>query len=338
MQNKFAIAFAFALLASPAWAAGGYSVVPLISDQAGVAPVQDTDLINPWGAAQLNDGAPVWVSDQGSGKSTFYDRTSGDKESPVVAIPHGLPTGIVAAPSGINFNIQGGRSYFLFDSISGAITGWVPAIDNFNALIAVDNSAAGSVYTGLALDATNKHLLAADFANNQVEIYDTTFKKLGHFEDTSVPKGYGPFNVAILNGKVYVAYAKKPKGKIADGVAPAAKGSAKGFVDTFTLDGSGPTRLIAGAPLNSPWGMAIAPSSFGTFSGALLVGNFGNGTINAFDKDTGALLGAVASKKGKALKIDGLWSLDPGPGQGQVQFTAGPGGETHGLIGMIKPN
>ncbi|HWA88817.1 MAG TPA: TIGR03118 family protein [Rhizomicrobium sp.] len=339
MKKDFVFAIAFALLASPVWAAGGYKVVPLVSDQAGVAPVTDTDLVNPWGAAQLSDGAPIWVSDNGTAKSTFYDRINGTKETPIVAIPHGLPTGVVAVPTGINFQIQGGRSYFLFDSISGAITGWVPAVDNFNALIALDNSANGSVYTGLALDATNKHLLAADFVNNQVEIYDQSFAKIGHFEDHDVPKTYGPFNVAVLNGKVYVAYAKKRKpGGVQRGIAPVERATGKGFVDIFALDGTFQTRLVSGAPLNAPWGMAIAPQNFGSLAGALLVGNFGNGGINAFDKDTGASLGPVVNKHGKPIKIDGLWALDPGPGKAQVQFTAGPVFETHGLIGAIKPN
>lgn len=339
MKTRIGFAIALALLASPSWAAGGYKVVPLVSDQPGVAPVQDTDLVNPWGAAQLNDGAPIWVSDNGSGESTFYDRLTGTKQAPVVAVPHGLPTGIVAVPNNINFQIGGGRSYFLFDSISGVISGWVPLVDNTNALIALDNAANGSVYTGLALDTTNKHLLAADFVNNQIEVYDTSFTKIGHFEDTDVPKSYGPFNVAVLNGEVYVAYAKKRKpGGKARGIAPVTPGTGKGFVDVFTLDGTFQTRLISGGSLNAPWGMTIAPQSFGTLAGALLVGNFGNGGINAYDKDTGASLGPVASKKGKALKIDGLWALDAGPGKSQVQFTAGPVFETHGLIGAIKAN
>lgn len=336
MKARIGFAFAFSLLASQALAAG-YTMTPLVSDQPGVAPVTDPDLINPWGAAQIADTAPIWVSDNGTAKSTFYDRNSGSK-SPTVVATHALPTGIVAPPSGSNFLIQGSRATFLFVTILGFIEGWVSTIDPNNALVAVDNSANGKVYTGVAVDGTNKHLLAADFVGNEIEIYDTGFNKIGSFHDTDVPKSYGPFNVAVINGKIYVAYAKKRKPGGDARHAPVVPGAGKGFVDIFDLSGNFQTRLISGSPLSAPWGMAIAPDNFGEFAGKLLVGNFGNGQINAFDKDTGAFAGTVSKKNGKALKISGLWAIDPGPGKDRIQFTAGVGDELHGLIGTIKPN
>jgi len=332
------LSLGLALLASSAFAAGtGYKIVPLVSDIPGMAPNTDSDLVNPWGLAQLNDSAPVWVSDNGTDKSTFYDRGTGTKEFPVVAIPLGAPTGIAAVPNGIDFNLtennNTGRSIFLFDTESGAIEGWVPSVDANNAIIGYNGSSQGSVYKGLALDTVNKHLLAADFANNQVQIFDTTFTPIGSFTDNALPKRFAPFNVAILNGKVYVAFAKREKG----GTDEVDK-KGFGYVDVFDTSGVLQTRLIQNGLLDAPWGMAIAPSGFGAFAGALLVGNFGDGRINAYDPNTGAFLGTLANRHGKALKIDGLWGLDPGPGTATVTFSAGLNGEADGLLGLIQPN
>lgn len=335
MKAQIGFALTLALLASPAMAVG-YKIVPQISDQAGVAPVQDTDLVNPWGLAQLNDSAPVWTSDNGTDKSTFYDRVSGTKESPVVSVPS-APTGIVAAPSGVNFivteNGNNGRCYFIFDTESGVVSCWATLLDNLNAITGYDGSAQHSAYKGLALDATNKHLFTADFKNNRVQIIDTSWNQIGSFTDPSLPKNFAPFNVQVLNGKLYVAFAKRAKHSIDE-----LHGKGLGYIDVFDLGGNLLTHLVANGNLNAPWGMAIAPSSFGEFSGALLVGNFGDGRINAYDPATGDFLGTLSNKKGKPIKIDGLWALDAGPGHAAVQFSAGPDDETHGLIGAIKPN
>jgi uncharacterized protein (TIGR03118 family) len=341
MKASFGIAFALLLTTTPVFAAG-YNVTNLVSNQAGVAMQTDADLINPWGLAQTSDTAPVWTSDNGSAKSTFYARTTGLKQAPVVAIPHGLPTGIVAVPNGINFNLtegSTGRALFLFDTISGAIEGWVPNVDETNAIIGVDNASQGAVYTGLGLDPTTKRLFAANFAKNTVEIYDTTFAKTGSFTDPNLPKKFGPFNVTVLNGKVYVAYSKQQKNhaRLAkDGGVARAKTA--GIVDVFDTSGNLLQRLITGGHLNAPWGMAIAPSGFGQFAGALLVGNFGNGTINAYNVTTGDYLGTVGNKKGKALKFSGLWAIDPGQGNSTVTISAGVDSEAGGLIALITPN
>jgi uncharacterized protein (TIGR03118 family) len=335
MKAQLGLSFALMLAATPALAAG-YSITNLVSNQVGVAKMQDTDLVNPWGLCQDSDADPVWTSDNGSDKSTFYNRTSGLKQFPVVAIPHGVPTGCVSVPVGINFtmteNALSGRAYFLFDSEAGAISGWAPGVDQNNAIIGYDGASKGAVYKGLALDTTNKHLLAANFAKNKVEIFDTTFAQIGSFTDADLPKKYSPFNVAVLKGAVYVAFALIGK----HGVEK--HGAGLGYVDVFDLGGNLQTRLISNGALNAPWGMAIAPASWGTFANALLVGNFGDGHINAYDSTSGAFLGTVGNKKGKALKIDGLWALDPGPGKSTVTFSAGPDQEANGLIGLIKPN
>lgn len=335
MKAPILFALSMSLAATTAHAAG-YNVTNLVSNQAGVATQQDTDLVNAWGLCQVSDSAPVWTSDNGSNKSTFYDRTTGLKQSPVVAIPNGVPTGCVAVPTGINFNLTenglSGRAYFLFDSESGFITGWSPVVDENNAVVGYDGSANGSIYKGLALDATNKHLLAADFKNNQVEIFDTSFHKLAGFTDTSLPKKFAPFNVAVIGSSVYVAFAKQGKG--GDEVDK----PGLGYVDIFDLNGNLQKQFIAGTPLDAPWGMAVAPASWGDFAGDFLVGNFGDGKINAFDPTTGAYVGTVGNKKGKALKLDGLWAIDPGPGKSTVTISAGPDGETNGLIALIKPN
>jgi uncharacterized protein (TIGR03118 family) len=338
MKSVIGIALGVAMVATPVFAASKtYSVTNLVSDQPSMAMVQDTDLINPWGLAQASDGAPVWSSDQGTSKSTFYDRTTGEKQLPVVAVPGG-PTGIVAVPSNAAFTIGGGHPFFLFDTLGGKIYGWVPSVDENNALLAVDRSAQGAVYTGLAFDTTNKHLLAADFGAGTVEIFDTGYNLLSSFTDPNLPKKFAPFNVQVLGGKVYVAYALPPKHHAAGERLFPRAGKSKGFVDVFDLSGNLQTTLISGGHLNAPWGLAIAPSSFGKYSNKLLVGNFGDGTINAYDPTTGDFLGTLKGTNNKPLQYDALWSLDPGPGKSSVTFSAGLTGEIHGLIGVIKPN
>jgi uncharacterized protein (TIGR03118 family) len=335
MRVSFGLALALALAASPAFAAG-YKVIPQVSDQPGVAPVQDTDLVNPWGLAQAGDAFPVWTSDNGTDKSTFYDRTSGAKQSPVVAVPV-APTGIVAVPISAGFQVTVGATKgncdFAFDTESGIISCWAPSLDNLNAITGYDGSAEHSAYKGLAIDTANKHLLTADFANNRVQIIDNKWTQIGSFKDAALPKSFAPFNVQVLNGKLYVTFAKRAKGSIDE-----VHGKGLGYVDVFDLSGNLQTHLIANGLLNAPWGMTIAPQTFGAFAGALLVGNFGDGHINAYDATTGDFLGTLGNTKGKPLKIDGLWALDAGPGKSNVQFSAGPGDETHGLIGLITPN
>lgn len=337
MKNSLGIAIGIALIASSSYAAHlpaatTFQIVPLVSDQAGIAPNTDPDLVNPWGLSQ-QPGGPLWVSDNGTDLSTLYDRTTGVKQALIVAIPHGAPTGQVYAPTGFNVTEGGltGHSAFIFDTESGFIEGWAPSVDATNAVVAVDHSAQGSVYKGLALS-TTPSLYAADFVNNEVEIYDSKFNQTKKFTDGDLPKNYAPFNVAFLNNNIYVAFAKREKHGFDE-----LHGKGLGYVDIFNTKGKLIKRLIANGKLNAPWGLAIAPSSFGTFAGSLLVGNFGDGKINAYDATTGSFIGTLGDSDGKPLVIDGLWALDPGPGNA-VTFSAGPDDESHGLIGLIQPN
>jgi uncharacterized protein (TIGR03118 family) len=246
----------------------------------------------------------------------------------------GAPTGTVAVPPGAGFQItEDGRSAnssFIFDTEGGTILGWSSSVDPDNAVVAVDNSANGSVYKGLAIDGTSKQLYAADFVNNEVQIFDNTFTQTSSFTDPELPRRYAPFNVQLLNGKLYVAFAKRERGG-SDEVA----GAHLGFVDVFDTSGNLLQRLVSKERLNAPWGLTIAPTGFGDLAGALLVGNFGDGRINAYDPNTGQYLGTLRGTDGRRLSIDGLWAVDSGPATNQITFTAGPQDETHGLLGLI---
>jgi uncharacterized protein (TIGR03118 family) len=224
-----------------------------------------------------------------------------------------------------------GESLFLFDTESGAIEGWNSSVDLNNAIVAYDGSAAGSVYKGLAYDPASNHIFAADFHNNKIEIRDNTFALVKAFTDRNLPKRYAPFDVAVFNGKLYVAFALRQRHGNDE-----VDGKGLGYIDVFTTKGKFVKTLIANGPLNAPWGLAIAPSSFGSLAGALLVGNFGDGHISAFDANTGALLETLHSSRHKEISIDGLWALDD-TGNGSITFSSGPGGEAHGLVGLITP-
>ena len=308
-----------------------FTVNKLVSDQSGVAANTDPELVNPWGISHQPSGSP-WVSDNGSDKSTVYDANSGTKQLSVNVT--GAPTGTVYAPIGSGFSVtEGGKSgdsEFLFDTEAGTIEGWAPGVDFASAVVAVDNSGRGSVYKGLAI--SGKQIYAADFANNQVQIYDNTFKQVGKFTDSSLPKRFAPFNATLLNGKVFVAFAKREKHGTDE-----LHGKGLGYVDVFDTSGNLESHLISNGKLNAPWGMTIAPAGFGKFAGKLLVGNFGDGKINVFDPTSGDYLGALKGSDGKPISIDGLWALDSGP-LSKVSFTAGPDDETHGLFGTISAN
>src|SRR5262245_60386426 len=347
----------------------------LVSDLAGVAMSQDPHLVNPWGISASATG-PFWVSDNNAGVSTLYN-TAGTPQSLVVSIPSpGDPTGDSGTPTGTVFNIaQGSGAFkitdgtntapaiFLFATEDGTIVGWNPGVNppgidpataGTHGIIAVDNStnpsaADGAVYKGLAIatDAAGvTRLYATNFRSGQVEVFDTSFKPAtlpaGAFTDPDLPRGYAPFNVQALGDRIYVTYAKQDEDREDDVAGPH-----HGFVDVFNLDGTpglpgGAVRLVSRGPLDSPWGLALAPDSFGSLSGALLVGNFGNGHINAFNPTTGAFLGELKDPDGEPIVIDGLWALRVGNGgnggdPGKVYFTAGLFDETHGLFGSLTP-
>lgn len=254
-------------------------------------------------------------------------------------------------PSGNGFVMTGaggsGESVFIFATEDGQIEGWNPNVDLHNAIVAFqanddgghhggDDAIArkkgdGAHYTGLAWDPVSNHLFAADLIGNSVDVFDNTFTKIGSFTDPNLPKGYALFNVAVLNSNIYVTFAKRKKG----GDDPV-EGKGLGYVDVFSTAGVLQNTLVANGPLNAPWGLVIAPSNFGTFAGSLLVGNFGEGHINAFSPDTGSLIGTL-SIGSKSIQIEGLWQLDDTL-DGSVTFSAGLGhGEKHGLVGQITP-
>lgn len=341
MRREINLALCLLLLASPALAGGDagnspaapvFKITKLVSDQTGKAKNLDTNLVNAWGLSQA-PGGPVWVSDNGTGLSTVYEQGNGVNTGLVVAIPGATPTGNVYAPVGTGFPIsengKSGDSEFIFVTEAGIISGWNSSVDQANAVVAYDGSGKGSVYKGVAIDTKSKLLFAADFTNNQVQIFDSNWNITGSFTDKSL-KHYAPFNVAVINGNLYVAFAKQAK-KCCDEVDKLGDG----YVDVFDESGNLLSQLVAGGQLDAPWGMTIAPSSFGSFAGALLVGNFGNGWINAYDPNSGSYLGWLNNTKGAPLVIDGLWGLDPIP-TGKITFGAGPKKESHGLLGLIS--
>jgi uncharacterized protein (TIGR03118 family) len=264
----------------------------------------------------------------------------------VVTIPGGAPTGQVFNGTG-QFVVNGttdagaaasGSAVFIFDSEGGDITGWSPAITRTRAFVAAHVD--GAVYKGLALWQTpfGPLLLAADFATGHVDVFDRTFQRLTlpqqFFNDPRLPKGYAPFDVMVNGDAVYVSYAKQTPGSDVEQHGPGL-----GIVDKFTDLGLTVHRIASHGPLNAPWGLAIAPASFGRFAGALLVGNFGDGMISAYRGND--FVGQLRGTDGRRISIDGLWALQPGTaasgGVGTLWFSAGPGGESHGLVGQLMP-
>jgi uncharacterized protein (TIGR03118 family) len=319
-----------------------------VSDIPGVARITDPNLLNPWGLS-AGPATPLWVADNGTGVSTLY---SGAVHGGipmiaplVVSIPGGAPTGTVFNPTD-GFIVGHGPAHaaarFLFDSEAGQITGWnpqVPPATQAQPILTTPNA----IYKGLALAVTHRKgalLYAADFHGARIDVFDEHFDpahlRPGAFTDGALPAGFAPFNVQELGGLIYVAYAKQDA-DAEDEVA----GAGLGYVDVFTPGGRLIKRLVSQGALNAPWGMAIAPAGFGGLDGALLVGNFGDGAINAYDARTGASLGALRNEDGNPVRIDGLWGLRFGNGvfgtPRTLVFSAGIADEAHGLLGTIVP-
>jgi len=325
-------------------AAQKYVQTNLVSDVPGWAATLDPNLVNAWGIA-FSSQSPVWIADNHTGLSTLYTGT-GSIVPLVVNIPP-PDGGTGSAPTGIVFNGNGGftvklhdvsgSSVFIFDTEDGTISGWNPGVDLHNAIRMVDNSKNGAIYKGLAIGTTTDgtFIYAANFHSGWVEMYDSNFKWVKNFTDWDVPAGYAPFGIQTINGKLYVTFALQDEDKVDD-----AKGPGHGFVDIFDLSGNKVKRLVSRGALNSPWGLALAPANFGALSGTLLVGNFGNGHINAYDPWTGAPRGHMIRPNGSNVEIDGLWGLAFGNGAAAgptntLLFTAGPADETHGLFGSL---
>ena len=329
------------------WAAPGvYTQHNLVADVEGVADHTDPDLVNAWGIA-FNPTAVVWVANNGTGTSTLYDG-AGNKQALVVTIPGGSPTGIVfnssadfKAPNTVDATINPSR--FIFATEHGVIAAWAPPPNVSPPTAAVTQvTNASAVYKGLALAANGQghFLYAANFSQGTVDVFDSSFTPVtlaGTFDDPRLPPGFAPFGIQNLQGDLYVTYAKQDEAKQDD-----VPGPGLGFVNVFDPNGHLLRRVASRGPLNAPWGLALAPAGFGRFSNRLLVGNFGNGRINAFDLATGRFIGPMRGTDGHPLIIDGLWGLSFGNGvldqpTEVLFFTAGPGDEGHGLYGRIQP-
>ena len=340
-------------LAAPAYAADNFLVHNLVSDIPGMADRTDPNLVNPWGNG-FSASSPFWIGNNHSGTSTLYD-TTGAPLSLVVSIPSpsgqaksGAVTGVLFNSNPGAFNVASGKpASFVFCTEDGTIAGWNSSVDATNAKIMIDNSKAGAIYKGCAFGGTSTAplLYAANFNSGKIDVWDANLAPVQNasaFVNAKAPAGFAPFNIENLAGKLYVTYAKQDSDKHDD-----VPGAGNGYVAVFDMSGALQSNLISGGPLNSPWGMAMAPSSFGDFSSMLLVGNFGDGKINAFDPSSGALKGTLADTKGNTISIQGLWSLNFGNGgrggdSSTLYFTAGIGGngediESHGLFGSIQP-
>jgi uncharacterized protein (TIGR03118 family) len=323
-------ALALLLVLSSSAALAQYQLTNLTSDLAGKAKHQDPLLKNAWGLV-YSPGGPFWVSDEADGWSTLYDGKGNPQSLQVIVPPAsgtaaGTPTGIVYNGS-TEFKISNWTSVFLFATLDGTIQGW--SSFNPNATL-IGTKSAGSVYTGLAITSktSGNSLFAADSANNRVDIYNGSFSLTGSFTDSTIPAGFAPFGIQDINGQLYVSYAST-------------SGASGGYIDIFTETGTFVKRFTQGSPLNQPWGFAVAPANFGTFSNALLISNNTNtGTINGYNLTTGKLIGTMKNTANKTLIIKGLWGLEFGGGsssngqKNQLFFTAGPS-DTDGYFGVI---
>ena len=321
--------------------------VNLVSDQQGKASLQDDDLVNPWGLS-LGATTPLWSSNNGTSSSTLYSSAPGSTTAtkvPTVRVTMPVPTGQVNNP-GTGFVLTNGTvsapARFIFATETGQIAAWGPPVSPLIGAAEIKATTPGANYKGLAISPTADRLFAANFAQARIDVFDTTFTLVRQprwaFRDFHLPKGYAPFNVQTLNGRVFVAYAKvDPK----TGEEKAGRGL--GFVDEYTVDGKFVTRVASRGTLNAPWGLALAPTAWGLPAGTLLVGNFGDGRITVFQPKPHYRFqsaGLVRNSHGNTLVIDGLWALLQGTattgGTDALWFSAGPDDETHGLIGVLR--
>jgi uncharacterized protein (TIGR03118 family) len=359
--NQFTAACAVLLgvLAADAQTTNLYLQTNLVSNIKGVAPVVDPNLVDPWGIS-FSAASPFWVSNHLTGTSTLYNG-AGAINPLVVTIPAGAasPAGALGRPTGQVRNgtanvfklANGTAASFIFATEDGTISGWNGGAA---AAIMADNSAAKAVYKGLAIgtSAGGPTLYAANFRSGAIDVFNSSWAPTtlaGNFTDPGILSGYAPFNIWNLNNNLYVTYAKQDANKFLDVAGPG-----NGYVSVFDLNGNLLTHfaddhslagLFRGPVLNSPWGVAIAPAGWGAFGGAVLVGNFGDGRINAFNGTTGTFLGALKDAGGNPISIAGLWAIAFGNGGsgGDVNtlyFLAGvPNGSTtpRGILGSLAP-
>lgn len=353
----FGLAVTVPAAAAPGDKSNSYQPHTLVSDGGVPADHNDAHLKNSWGVA-FNPAGFVWVANNHTGTSTLYDgngvpspATPNPPGPLVVTIPPasglasdtGSPTGIVFNGSN-DFQVTNGTATgvarFIFASEDGMISGWAPTVDGTHALKAVVN--ANAVYTGVTIAGNGSDhflLYAADFKGRKIDVYNSSFAPVsvsGGFADPKLPPDYGPFNIQNIQGNLYVAYAKKED----PGSDEEVQGPGLGIVDVFDADGNLLLRFEKNGRLNAPWGLALAPTGFGQFSNDVLVGNLGDGTISAFDPQTGHFDGQLKTPDGKTLKIDGLWGIAFGNGILNQQtdtlfFAAGPNGEVNGAYGRV---
>jgi len=328
----------------------------LVSDGFVPADHTDSNLVNAWGLV-AGRTTPWWTADNGTGKSTLYNVATGkivtDFTVPGAGGAQGNPTGLIFN-GGTGFVVNNGvgspaAARFIFSSEDGTLSAFkgppiVTVVPNAQA------PAHGAIYKGLAIDSATagQFLYATDFHNGKVDIFDSSFHAVtipGSFNDPNIPAGFAPFGIQNINGTIYVTYALQDEDQEDD-----VSGPGNGYVDAYDTSGNLIRRVASAGELNSPWGLALAPANFGRFSGDLLIGNFGNGRIHAFDPnqltETGEFeaVGLLHSAAGKPVEIDGLWALQFGHGTtpssangltNTLFFTAGPAGEDHGLFGTL---
>ena len=340
---SFALAaVAFLLALAPAAAAtspNAYTVTPLVSDNGVPGTTVDVNLTNAWGLV-AGPSTPWWVSDNGANESTLYT-AAGVKIAAVHPTVEVAPTGVVFNGDGTSFPVSKGSSRFLFATESGTLQGWT--LGMASAEVKVDSSGAGAVYKGLAIAATDTgwRLYATDFHNARVDVFNATWAAVqapGGFVDPALPASYAPFGIQTIGMRIFVTFAKQGPG------TDELHGQGLGFVDAFDTAGNLLARVTQHGQLNAPWGLAWAPDGFGVFRGDLLVGNFGDGHINAFrENGNGQFVfqGALRGGGGAMIFIDGLWALEFGHGatnNGPITtlfFTAGPNDEADGLFGSV---
>jgi uncharacterized protein (TIGR03118 family) len=338
--HRHAVAASIAIVLAWPAAAQQFNVLPLVTDDSSVHPAQITDpgLLNGWGIS-FSPTSPFWVSSNGAGTAVLYRVDPNTQATSKVNLTVGIPG--AGNPTGQVFNSAAGSgafngNVFLFVSEDGTLSGWRGALGT----TAEPLVAASAIYKGSAFGtmAGSSYLYAANFDRGSIDVYKGTAATpnlTGSFTDAALPTGYVPFNVQNLGGSLYVTYAKKEPGETDE-----TAGLGLGIVDRFDLNGTFLGRVATGGTLNAPWGLAIAPTSFGAWAGQLLVGNFGDGHINVYDRTTFAFLGQLTDGAGRPLAIDGLWAITPGNDGGAgssrlLYFSAGPDEEAHGLFGVL---
>ncbi|MGF6260223.1 uncharacterized protein (TIGR03118 family) [Paraburkholderia youngii] len=326
-----------------------FTATALVSDGAVPAAHTDANLKNPWGVA-FNPKGFAWVADNGTNVATLYDG-NGVPQSLVVTIPDGKNGS--ASPTGIVFNgtqsflvTENGKSgvaAFIFTGEGGTITAWAPAVGPTNAFVMYDDGAGGAVYKGLALAAMNNgnFLYATDFHNNKIDVFDSSFTKVsmpGAFTDPAMPAGFAPFGIQAIGSNLFVTYAMQNAAKHDD-----VPGAGLGMVDVYDTAGNLKQRFATGGPLNAPWGIAQAPASFGSMSGAIIIGNFGDGMINAFNASSGQSMGPISGPNNSPIVEHGIWGIAFGNDlsnqpSSTLFFAAGPNDEADGVYGRIDLN